>query len=215
MPLSSFMLDRLRATAEQQRERAVDLTQQICAIPAPTGDERQRAAFVAQLWRERGYTPEIDDIQNVYVRRGQHEHRPVLILLAHTDTVFPAGTPLNIVREGDRVRGPGIGDNSVSVASMLCLFDMLDKLQVETDSDIVAVANVGEEGLGNLRGARAAVERYHDQVGAVVAIDGTLGSIVNAAVSSKRWRIIVKGPGGHSFGSFGTPSAIHGLGHII
>src|SRR5579884_3704044 len=71
MPLSSVMLERLRTAAEQRRERAVDLAQQICAIPAPTGDEGQRAAFVARLWRERGYTPEIDALQNVYVRRGQ------------------------------------------------------------------------------------------------------------------------------------------------
>lgn len=215
MPLSSVMLEQLRTAAEQRREHAVDLAQRICAIPAPTGDEGQRAAFVAQLWRERGYTPEIDAIQNVYARRGQRGQRPVLMVLAHTDTVFPAETPLNIVREGDKVRGPGIGDNSLSVASMLSLFEMLDELQVETDSDIVAVANVGEEGLGNLRGARAAVERYRDHLGAVIAIDGTLGSIVHAAVGSKRWRIIVEGPGGHSFGSFGTPSAIHGLGRII
>ncbi len=215
MPLSSFMLEQLRTAAEQRSERVVDLARRICAVPAPTGNEGQRAAFVAQLWRERGYVPEVDALQNVYVRRGQREQRPILMLLAHTDTVFPAGTPLHIVREDNKIRGPGIGDNSMSVASMFCLFDLLDELHVETDSDIVAVANVGEEGLGNLRGARAAVERYRDHVGAVIAIDGTLGSVVHAAVSSKRWRIIVEGPGGHSFGSFGTPSAIHGLGRII
>src|SRR5579875_1225787 len=106
MPLSSVMLERLRTAAEQRRERAVDLAQQICAIPAPTGDEGQRAAFVARLWRERGYTPEIDTLQNVYVRRGQRGQQPVLMVLAHTDTVFPAETPLHIVREGDKVCGP-------------------------------------------------------------------------------------------------------------
>lgn len=215
MSLSSKMLEQLRTVAKQYRERTVELAQHICAIPAPTGDERRRAEFVAQLWRERGYAPEVDDIQNVYVRRGQHEQGPILMLLAHTDTVFPAETPLNIVRAGDRVCAPGIGDNSLSVATMICLFDMLDALQVKTGIDIIAVADVGEEGLGNLRGARAAVERYRERVGAVIAIDGSLGSIVNGAVGSKRWRIIVEGPGGHSFGSFGTPSAIHGLCRII
>lgn len=215
MAFSIDQLSRFRQVAASYTEQAVDLAQRICAVPAPTGEERERAAFVADLWRARGYQPELDDISNVYVRRGEPGRGPLLMLLAHTDTVFPAQTPIKIEREGDILRGPGIGDNSISVASMLCLLDMLDELKVQTDIDIVAVANVGEEGLGNLRGARRAVERYRNELGTVIAIDGALGSIVNAAVGSQRWRITVEGPGGHSFGSFGTPSAIHGLGRII
>jgi acetylornithine deacetylase/succinyl-diaminopimelate desuccinylase-like protein len=137
------------------------------------------------------------------------------MLLAHIDTVFPADTPLGIRREDDLLFGPSIGDNSVSVASMLTVFEMLDALGWDTAVDIVAVANVGEEGLGNLCGARAAVKRYLPSLGAVLAIDGRLGSIVNVAVGSQRWRITLNGPGGHSYGSFGTPSAIHTLARII
>lgn len=215
MPLTASELSRLRQLADNYVEKTVELTQRICAIPAPTGDEGKRAEFVASFLRERGYSPEIDQVKNVYVRRGKRGSGPVLMLLAHTDTVFPAGTPLVIKREGDILRGPSISDNSVSVAAMLSTLDMLDELGWETEQDIIAVANVGEEGLGNLLGARAAVERYLNDLGAVIAIDGWLGSIVNAGVGSKRWRITVQGPGGHSFGSFGTPSAIHGLGRII
>src|SRR6266702_5335325 len=215
MPLTASELSRLRQLADTYVEKTVELTQRICAIPAPTGDEGERAEFVAGFLRERGYKPEIDDVKNVYVRRGKRGSGLVLMLLAHTDTVFPAGTPLVIKREGDILRGPSISDNSVSLASMLSTLDMLDALGWETDQDIIAVANVGEEGLGNLLGARTAVERYLNDLGAVIAIDGWLGSIVNAGVGSKRWRITVQGPGGHSFGSFGTPSAIHGLGRII
>lgn len=211
----SIALSELHRVALAHVEPVVELTKQICVIPAPTGNERRRAEFVAALLRKRGYTPEIDEIGNVYVRRGKQARGPVLMLLAHTDTVFPEGTPLNVVREGDALRGPGIGDNCLSVASMLHILDMLDEVQYETDVDIVVVANVGEEGLGNLRGARAAVERYRSSLGAVIAIDGRFGHIVNAAVGSLRWRINVAGPGGHSFGSFGTPSAIHGLARII
>ncbi|QBD78809.1 M20/M25/M40 family metallo-hydrolase [Ktedonosporobacter rubrisoli] len=207
--------DQLRVAARQQVEAVVELAMRICKVPAPTGSEQERASFVASLWRERGYTPEIDAVNNVYVRRGARADKPVLMLLAHTDTVFPASTALVVKREGDIVYGPGISDNSASVAAMIKLLDILDALQVETAVDIVAVANVGEEGLGNLRGARAAVERYRKQLGAVIAIDGRLGNITHIAVGSKRWRITVRGPGGHSFGSFGTPSAIHGLGRII
>ena len=215
MPLSSTHLDLLRQDAHARVEAVVDLTQSICAVPAPTGEERARAEFVAALWRKRSYTPEFDELDNVYVRRGTRPGAPLLLLLAHTDTVFPASTPINVRREGDLLFGPSIGDNSVSVASMLTVFEMLDALGWDTAVDIVAVANVGEEGLGNLRGARAAVQRYLPSLAAVLAIDGRLGCIVNAAVGSKRWKITLKGPGGHSYGSFGTPSAIHALGKII
>lgn len=215
MSLTSYELDHLRTLAATQADVVVELAQRICSVPAPTGDERQRGELVASLLRERGYTPEVDEVGNIYVRRGHKEGKPVLMVLAHLDTVFPHSTPLKIVRDGDILRGPGIGDNSLSVAAMLGVLDVLDKMGKETDVDLVAVANVGEEGLGNLRGARAAVERYRDNLGAVIAFDGNLGHITHAAVGSQRWRIIVKGPGGHSFGSFGKPSAIHGLARII
>ena len=213
--IPSSELSQLRATATKRVEVVAELTRSICEVPAPTGNERERAQLVASLWRERGYRPEIDAIGNVYVRRGKRENRPVLMLLAHTDTVFPHTTPISVKRQADILSGPGIGDNSVNVAAMISALDVLDELGRETDADIVAVADVGEEGLGNLTGARAAVERYHEKLGAVIAIDGNLGKIAHIAVGSKRWRITVRGPGGHSYGAFGTPSAIHGLGRII
>ena len=213
--LSPSELNQLRAAAARRTEAVAELTQRICEVPAPTGNERERAQLVASLWQERGYTPEIDAVGNVYIRRGKREHGPVLMLLAHIDTVFPQTSPISVVREGDILRGPGIGDNSVNVAAMISALDILDELGRETAVDIVAVADVGEEGLGNLLGARTAVERYREQLGAVIAIDGNLGKITHGAVGSKRWRITVRGPGGHSYGAFGTPSAIHGLGRII
>lgn len=214
--MPSVELEKLRERAEAHIEAVASLARRICEVPAPTGQEQQRARLIADLWRERGYTPEIDAVSNVYVRRqGTRPQSPCLLLLAHIDTVFPASTPIVVKREGDTLSGPGIGDNSVSVASMLHTLDMLDELHIETESDIIAVANVGEEGLGNLLGARTAVERYRQQLGAVLVIDGGLGHITHGAVGSKRWRITVQGPGGHSYGSFGTPSAIHALGKII
>ena len=216
MSSTSLDLERLRAAAQTHIEAIASLTWRICAVAAPTGQEFERARFVASLWQERGYTPEIDAVGNVYVRRvGSARNAPILMLMAHTDTVFPASTPIVIKREGDTLHGPGISDNSVSVATMLHTFDLLDELKIGTATDIVAVANVGEEGLGNLLGARTAIERYRSDLGAVIVIDGGLGHITYGAVGSKRWRIIVRGPGGHSYGSFGTPSAIHGLGRII
>ncbi len=208
-------LNYLRSIASSSIEAVATLAARICAIPAPTGSEQRRAEFVASLLRERGYVPEIDAVGNVYVRRGKRGIGPVLLLLAHLDTVFPIDTPLDIRRAGDILYGPGIGDNSVHVAALIGLLEMLDRMEQDTAVDLVAVANVGEEGLGNLRGSRAAIERYTGEVGAVFALDGSLGRITNAAVGSQRWRIIVSGPGGHSFASFGTPSAIHGLAKIV
>ncbi len=207
--------ERLRTIAQDAVERAADLTRTITEIPSPSGDEQRKAEFVADLLNDRGYDPQIDDVHNVVVRRGDRGGR-ALMLLAHTDTVFPSGTNLATRRTGDRLYGPSIGDNSLGVAAMLTLLDLLDSEQIETDADVIAVANVGEEGLGNLRGARAAVDAYFDQLGAVIAVEGhNLGRLTHAGVGSIRFRVIVNGPGGHSWGAFGTPSAIHHLGEII
>jgi acetylornithine deacetylase/succinyl-diaminopimelate desuccinylase-like protein len=215
--LTERELDRLRAAAAGRVEAVASLAKLICETPAPTGEERARAELVASLLAGRAYTLEIDGLGNVYVRRRGRlgTAAPVLMLLAHTDTVFPATTPIVVRRDGDLLHGSGIGDNSVGVAAMISLLDLLDELALETEADIVAVADVGEEGLGNLRGARAAVERYLGELGAVIVIDGCLGGITHVAVGSRRWRITVRGPGGHAYGDFGTPSAIHGLGRII
>jgi acetylornithine deacetylase/succinyl-diaminopimelate desuccinylase-like protein len=186
----------------------------ICAVPSPTHAERQRAEFVAGIFRELGYEPEMDDVDNVYARRGDKGGKVVLVL-AHTDTVFPAGTPIEVRRDERYLYGPGIGDNSSNLAGMLTALQILDELNIATETDIIFCADVGEEGLGNLRGARAAVERYRDQLGAVVVLDGRIGRVTISGVGSLRWRVTVRGPGGHSFGAFGTPSAIHGLSRII
>lgn len=214
MPLTAEELTRLREAANARTEAVAELAMRICAIPSPTGAEGERAAFAAQLLRERGYEPEIDAVGNVYARRGSRGG-PVVLLLAHIDTVFPAGTPMTPRREGDRIYGPSIGDNSMNVAGTLTALDVLDALGIETAADLVFVANVGEEGLGNVRGAWAAVERYRPDLGAVLVIDGRQGRVIHVAVGSKRWRVTVSGPGGHSYGAFGLPSAIHGLGRII
>ncbi len=212
--MSPEELASLRKAARAHTESVAELATHISEIPSPTGGEHQRAAFIADQLRARGYVPEIDDVSNVYARRG-NRGGPVVMMIAHIDTVFPASTDMTVRRDGDRLYGPSIGDNSVNVAAMICALDLLDDLKIDTALDIVAVADVGEEGLGNLRGARAAVDRYRADLGAVIVIDGRQGNVTNLGVGSKRWRVTVSGPGGHSFGAFGLPSAIHGLGRII
>lgn len=203
-------MQNLKDAAAKHFDTVTERTMRITEVPSPTGLEHHRAQFVASLFQELGYEPEIDDINNVYVRRGNKAGKAVM-LLAHIDTVFPAGTEINVSRDDEWLYGPGIGDNASNVASMITTLQILDELGIETASDIIAVANVGEEGLGNLRGARRAVERFQDELGAVVVLDGRIGRVTISAVGSVRWRVTVNGPGGHSFGAFGLPSAIHGL----
>ena len=215
MSLTPVQAEDIRRSATAMVESAISIASDLCTIPAPTGAEERRAARVAGLLQERGYATEIDDLHNVFAFRGPRTDS-TLMLLAHTDTVFPDGTALATVRDGNHVFGPAIGDNCLGVAAMLTAIDVLDQLDIATESGIRIVANVGEEGLGNLRGAWRAVERFQNETGAVIAIEGhNLGRITHMAVGSRRLRITVNGPGGHSWGAFGQPSAIHGLGRII
>src|SRR5438477_12831729 len=144
MPHIPSELGRLRTFAHTRTEVVAELTRRICEVPAPTGMERARAELVASLWRERGYEPEIDAIGNVYTRRGKRDKEPVLMVLAHTDTVFPPSIPITVERDGDILREPGIGDNSVSVVAKISAMDILEAAGVEPAVELVAVAEVGQ-----------------------------------------------------------------------
>ena len=153
---------------------------------------------------------------NVITRRKGIGKSKSLMLAAHTDTVFPRGTEITVRRTSNEMIGPAIGDNSLGVAGLLGLVGILDSAHIETPGDLLLIANVGEEGLGNLRGIRAMVDRFEGELGGVVAVEGhNVGRITHVAVGSRRIRVTVNGPGGHSWGAFGQPSAIHELGTII
>jgi tripeptide aminopeptidase len=207
---------RLRELAASSLDAISDLTEQVCLIPAPSYAERQRAEFVAKQFDARGLRAEIDEIGNVIARRKGTGSARSLLLAAHTDTVFPIDTEITVRRENGQMIGPAIGDNSLAVATLIELASILDEAQVKTPGDLLLVANVGEEGLGNLRGIRAICDRFGDELGGVIAIEGhNVGRVTHGAVGSKRIRVTVCGPGGHSWGAFGQPSAIHELGLII
>jgi tripeptide aminopeptidase len=182
-------------------------------IPAPTFGEAQRGAEVAQRMRALHLADvRIDAVGNVYGRRTRRAGGPGLLIAAHLDTVFPAGTDLAVRRNGARIYGPGLGDNSMGVAALLHLAQALGQADVANAGDIWFVANVGEEGLGDLRGMRAAVDRLGDQVGAAIALEGCDPSrIIHAGLGVRRYQISAAGGGGHSWSDFGSPSAIHAL----
>jgi len=208
--------DRWRPVVKSLLPQVVNLTERICLIPAPSYAESERARFVAGEFERRGLAVEVDEIGNVYARRRGRGEASTLMVAAHTDTVFPAGTEIRVRRGDGRLTGPGIGDNSLGVAAILGLADAVAASGLQTPGDLLLVANVGEEGLGNLRGIRAAVDRFEAEIGAVVAVEGhDLGRVTHGGVGSRRVKVTVTGPGGHSWGAFGEPSAIHELGFII
>lgn len=192
------------------------LAEEIAAIPAPTGQEHLRSVFVRERMRTLPYTEiTCDDLGNVVGRVKGTASTPSLLIAAHLDTVFPMGTQLEISHDAKRSYGPGIGDNCLGIASALLLPSMLEAAGVQPDVDLLVTGNVGEEGLGNLRGMIAVMDAHPD-IGGVIAIEGhNLGRVTHVAVGSVRYRVNVEGPGGHSWGDFGLPNAIHAAAAII
>lgn len=188
--------------------RVVALARRICAVPAPTFAESARADLVAQLLAEAGAAPERDGAGNVIAAFGDGPPGDAVVFAAHLDTVFAAETEIRFVESEGRLAAPGLGDNSLAVAALVELARGLAARPRRRR--VVLAATVGEEGLGDLRGAKALVETQ--PCGAFVAVEGmSLDAITVAAVGSVRLRVVVRGPGGHPWGDRGTPSAVHGL----
>lgn len=207
----------IRAAAEAILPDVIALTERLIKVPAPTGSEAERAVVVAEAMSLEGMTPSIDSIGNVTATiNGQRprENTPV-ILAAHTDTIFPHGTPLEVTRTTSRISGPGVGDNCLGVAALVYLSRLFARAGIQPAGDILLAADVGEEGLGNLRGMRAVLEAWPNAK-AVVAIEGhNLGRLTHVAVGSRRLLVTATGPGGHSWGDAGRPSAVHALAQIV
>ena len=216
---SSERIEAVRAAADAVTPDVLELTALISAVPSPTGEETAKSLLVERLFATAGLTTERDAIGDVVgVIPGRPPSRASssrLVVAAHIDTVFPIGTPLEVRRSAERLSGPGVGDNSVAVAAAIKLADLLRIAGEVPAVDVLLTGNVGEEGLGNLRGIREVLAARSD-IGAVVALEGhNLGRVTHVAVGSRRFRITVKGPGGHSWGDFGRPNAIHGLSKLV
>ena len=181
--------------------RVLDIAVAIQQIPAPTFEEGQRAAFLRDRFQDEELCDvSIDGVGNVYGRLPGGGTAPPLVISAHSDTVFPAATSLKVRREMDRIYGPGIGDNSLGVAGLFGMLWTINQRGIELPGDLWLVSNVCEEGLGDLRGMRAVVERFGDQVLAYLVIEGmALGQIYHRGLGVRRYRIHVRTSGGHSW----------------
>jgi tripeptide aminopeptidase len=197
------------AAIDRDHDRLVSEIIKLTEIPAPPFMEDKRGAAYLELLRAHKLTDvERDQIGNVMgIRRGTAPAGgPLVAILAHLDTVFPEGTDVTVKRSGTRLTAPGVGDNTRSLAVLLAMLRAMDEANIRTASDILFVGNVGEEGLGDLRGTKFLLQKgkYKDRIKQFIAVDGSGegGSIVTGAVGSKRYRVTFKGPGGHSYGAF-------------
>ena len=189
----------------------------ICEIPAPPFHEEVRAKELERLFKQMGLQDvRIDKAGNVIgVRPGASAH-PNLLFQAHLDTVFPAETNVKVTRDGDVLKGPGIGDDCRGLAMMLGVIQALDDGKVKTAGTITFAADTGEEGLGDLRGTKNLFDdSLKGQIDKFISVDGNGLSIVNVGVGSYRYRATFKGPGGHSFGAFGMANPIQAMGRAI
>jgi acetylornithine deacetylase/succinyl-diaminopimelate desuccinylase-like protein len=181
----------------------------ITEIPAPTFHEAKRGDAMLERFKAVGLSDvERDKEGNVLgVRRGTRGSGKLVVIAAHLDTVFQEGTNVRVKRAGTRLSAPGIGDNSRSLAVMVALVRAMNEAKVQTASDILFVADVGEEGLGDLRGVKYLLKegRYKDRIGQFIALDGSGAGddIVTGGVGSQRYRVTFNGPGGHSYSAFG------------
>ena len=204
---------RARAWLESHDAGTLGLQEQLVAIPAPTGAEGERAAFVEDRMRAIALADVHTDVAgNVLGRLGEGP-LPGLVLCSHLDTVFPAGTPLDVTRTGARLSAPGIGDNARGLAALLVLAEAIRECGVRLNGPLTFVASVGEEGEGNLRGVRHLLGDASFRPEGFVALDGPgLERVVHRGLGSRRVRVTYRGPGGHSWAAFGVPNPAHAVG---
>ena len=190
----------------------------LAAIPAPPFGETDRAQWLASRFVDVGVSNvALDAIGNV-VGLVPGTSREVISVSAHIDTVFPAGTSLNVSQEGRKLYGAGISDNAAGVAALLAIASAIQQFKLPHSASLLFIGNVGEEGEGDLRGIRHVFSEseWKDSIAASVIIDGAgTDTIIAEGLGSRRFEVTVRGPGGHSWSDFGTPNPIVALGHAL
>jgi acetylornithine deacetylase/succinyl-diaminopimelate desuccinylase-like protein len=207
------------ATLTAEHDRTVEDIIALTQVAAPSFDEGNRArAFLAMAEAHGLKNLAIDAEGNVTGMRPGIGNGPLICVAAHLDTVFPAGTDLTVRREGTKLFAPGVGDDTRSLAVLLAWLRAMDAAGVRTRADILFVADVGEEGPGDLRGMRYLFQQgpYKDRISAFITVDSPdMEHIAIGGVGSKRYRVTFKGPGGHSYGAFGLVNPMFAMADAI
>ena len=208
-----------RAQLREDHARFVEEIVALTEIPAPPfKEERRAAAFAGMLAAEGLEDVGLDAVGNVTGLRRGRGNGSIVAVAAHLDTVFPEGTDVRVRREGTKLYAPGVGDDTRGLASLLAFVRALAAADIETDHDILFVADVGEEGAGDLRGIRHLFTQsvHAPRIRAFYTIDGAdMESMATGAVGSKRYRVTFRGPGGHSLMDFGTVNPAHALAAVV
>ena len=206
--------DSFRAQESQFAQWQLEATR----VPAPPFGEAARGLWLADRFRELGLIDvQVDEVGNVFGIRPGYGSRYVA-LSAHIDTVFPAATPLRIRQQGSRLYGPGVADNGAGITAMLAVASVLASTRISHGMPFLFIGNVGEEGEGDLRGMRHvfATPRWRDAIAYSVIVDGAgTDTVVAEALGSRRFEVIVRGPGGHSWSDFGAPNPIIAISRAI
>ena len=208
-----------KATIAAEHERMIADLIQLTEIEAPSFHEDARA----QAWMEMAKAHGLEDVAmdaegNVTAIRRGGGNGALVCVAAHLDTVFPAGTNLQVRREGNRLFAPGIGDDTRGLAVLLAWVRALDAAGIRTRADILFVADVGEEGPGDLRGMRHLFLKgpYKDRIDAFITVDSPdMDRIATGGIGSRRYRVTFRGPGGHSFSAFGLVNPMYAMARAI
>ncbi|MFD2936708.1 M20/M25/M40 family metallo-hydrolase [Spirosoma flavum] len=197
----------------QTKQDHITLTE----IPSPPFKEGARAKKYAAMMKEAGADSVwIDEVNNVIAKRKGRTGKKTVVVESHLDTVFPEGTDVKVKQKGDTLYAPGIGDDTRGLTAILAVLKGMEKASIETDADVLFVGAVGEEGLGDLRGVKHLLRKGGPKVDSYIAVDGDgISSIVHRGLGSHRYRVMFKGPGGHSYGSFGIVNPHSALGKAI
>ena len=206
-------MEHIVAIEPQSRRDLIELTE----IPAPPFGEEKRAKRFAEMLRDAGLSDVvIDEVGNVVGRRPGESGDRVIAYSAHLDTVFPPDTDVTVRFDDEKMYAPGIGDNTRGLVTVLGVLRALQKTGIATKADLLFIGNVGEEGLGDLRGVKHLFRDGAPGIDTLIAVDGGESErIVFGGVGSHRYRVTFRGPGGHSWGAFGLASPHHALGRAI
>jgi tripeptide aminopeptidase len=218
LPLSDPSVKQAMETIRTNEPHFVDEQVRLCEISSPPFHEDKRALALKELFEKEGLqNVRIDKAGNVLGDRPGKEAHPHLVLAAHLDTVFPPETDVHVKRAGNLLTGPGIGDDCRGLAAMLGVIRAMNQTHMQTRGTVTFVGDVGEEGLGDLRGMKELFgTTMKGQIDEFISIEpGAENNLTNGGVGSYRYKVTFTGPGGHSYGAFGNANPIHALGRTI
>jgi len=212
-----YITREMDAYIDAHQEELKQMIRDMCAIPAPSHFEQKRAEFCLRWFVKAGGTDAyIDDALNVICPWGVTDSNPLIVLMAHTDTVFPDTEPMPFHEDEHHFYCPGVVDDTANLCVMMLCARYFMQNGISGKTGVLFVANSCEEGLGNLKGIRALCSAYGKRIREVITFDGAaLNRVVNSAVGSHRYKVTVRTQGGHSFSNFGRANSIQRLAAII